>query len=375
MTSPSVFDFDALLAPIGDGEPTGPDLRRDFSTTNLYRRLKEARTAARRAETRAVWDDGGGGGDKPDWRQLFNDGQQLLANQSKDLEVAAWTVEAAVREHGFAGLRDGFRLCRELVERYWDNLHPNPDPDEPEDEDEGLIRVAAIAGLNGEESEGTLIAPILAVSIVETDEFGPLGVSAYEQAAVIERIEDPTERAKRIEHGAVSMDTFNKAIASSSPEFFARLHGDLEAAQEEYRLLNSALEERCGATLAPPTSQIRQALADCHRRITAIMPASAAEAPANDGSAGDGNKADAGHRPRVSGPVQTRDQAFDLIRQAAAYFREAEPHSVLSWQLDECVRWGQMPLPDLLKDLIGDESAREAFFRRVGIPRSSSEEV
>jgi hypothetical protein len=34
-----------------------------------------------------------------------------------------------VRIDGFGGLEMGFRLARELVESYWDNLYPQPDED------------------------------------------------------------------------------------------------------------------------------------------------------------------------------------------------------------------------------------------------------
>lgn len=69
-----------------------------------------------------------------------------------------------------------------------------------------------------------------------------------------------------------------------------------------------------------------------------------------------------------SGPIQTREQAFDMLLQVAHFFREAEPHSILPWQLEECVKWGRMPLPDLLKDLITDSSTLEAVCKRIGIP-------
>ena len=46
-------------------------------------------------------------------------------HKSKDLRLALWLTEAALRLHGFAGLRDGARLVRGLVVTYWDTgLYP-----------------------------------------------------------------------------------------------------------------------------------------------------------------------------------------------------------------------------------------------------------
>ena len=49
----------------------------------------------------------------PDWRPVWEYGQQALAEKSKDLEITAFIIEALLRLHSFAGLRDGFRLARD----------------------------------------------------------------------------------------------------------------------------------------------------------------------------------------------------------------------------------------------------------------------
>lgn len=369
MQSPPVLDLDTLLAPIPGDSPTGPNLRKDYSPTAIYRVLKDARTNARRLENRAIW-DADGSAEKPNWRPLLDDGPKVLAEQAKDLEIAAWITEALVRAKGFAGLRDGFKLCHGLVEAFWDNLHPNPDPDEPEDEDEGLIRVAAIAGLNGEDADGALIAPILSVSIVESYEYGTMGVAAYDQAVAISQIEDPEERAKRLEF-AVALGDFEQAVHDSSPDFYKTLMADLTAAQEAFEALTAALESRCPSGQAPPSSNIRQTLETVAQRIRVVAgpmlgePVVDAAAPASKASAG---ATASGAAVGVDGPIRTREQAFALLRQVAQFFRETEPQSFLPWQLEECVKWGRLPLPELLRELISDESVRDALFRRVGIP-------
>jgi type VI secretion system protein ImpA len=361
-----LLDFDKLLAPLSGDSATGPDLRRQFEPDNPYRRLKDARLAARRLENKAVWEDEATGG-RPDWRGVLNAGQEILARVSKDLEVAAWVVEALVRESGYPGARDGFRLCRELIERYWDQLNPLPDPEDTEGDDDRPLRIAALAGLDGEDADGTLIAPLLGISIVDPGgEFGPMGVATYDQAAALEQIGDPAERQKRLEHGAVSMDMVQKAIGQTSASFFGRLLADVSEAQREFESLFSLLGNRCGQA-APSGSNIRRALEQCQLRIKGIAPAGVTATE----SSGDAAGSPGASRAQVGGPIKSRDQAFEVIRHAAQFFRETEPHSVLSWQLEECVKWGRMSLPDLLAELIPDSSTREAVFKRVGIPNPS----
>jgi len=146
MASSEVLDFVRLLEPIAGENPAGRPLRADFSGTSLYHQVKDARAAARSAERNLAYEEDDENVQRfnvADWKPILALGPQVLAEESKDLEVAAWLTEALLRQHGYAGLRDGFRLLRELVERFWDNLYPLPDED-------GIhARTAPLTGLNG----------------------------------------------------------------------------------------------------------------------------------------------------------------------------------------------------------------------------------
>jgi type VI secretion system protein ImpA len=149
-----MLDTESLLRPIREGAPAGDNLRDDPSPTSLYYRIKDARNTARSVERAAQQSDDPARAPSADWRPVLELAPRVLAEVSKDLEVAAWLIEAQVREEGFAGLASGFVLARRLIEGFWDGLQPMPD-------EEGMTtRVAPLTGLNGDEAEGTLIVPI-----------------------------------------------------------------------------------------------------------------------------------------------------------------------------------------------------------------------
>jgi type VI secretion system protein ImpA len=75
-----------------------------------------------------------------------------------------------------------------------------------------------------------------------------------------------------------------------------------------------------------------------------------------------------------SGAYQSRDEALSALLKVASYFRRTEPHSPLSYSLEQAVRWGKMPLPDLLMELVRNDEVREEMFRRMGIQEKSKEE-
>ena len=60
------------------------------------------------------------------------------------------------------------------------------------------------------------------------------------------------------------------------------------------------------------------------------------------------------------------------LKAVADFFRRSEPHSPLPFALEQAVRWGQMPLPQLLRELIPDEGARHNLFKLTGIPEEPS---
>src|SRR5262249_8842136 len=152
-------------------------------------------------------------GPKPDWKPVLEHGGKALAEKTKDLEIAAYLIEALLRLHGFAGLRDGFRLARELIGKYWGKLHPLPD-------EEGIAtRVTALAPVLRAEGRVSLLIPIARVPLTEAaSPAGRLTLDHYQKALKLNQIADPKLKQRQIEQGAVSLETFQQAVDESSVE-------------------------------------------------------------------------------------------------------------------------------------------------------------
>ena len=76
-----------------------------------------------------------------------------------------------------------------------------------------------------------------------------------------------------------------------------------------------------------------------------------------------------------AGTIQSREDALGSLIRVANFFRKTEPHSPVSYALEQAVRWGKMPLPELLKDLVQNTEVRGEVFRRLGILEKSNEEI
>ena len=376
MSSPPVIDFEALLRPISDEQPSGGELREDPALGSLFFQIKDARDSARDAESKRLresLDDEGEDVSPPDWRAVQEQAVVILSEHSKDLWIASWLIEALTREHGFAGLRDGFRVTREIAETYWDSIHPYPD------EDDGIAwTVSQLAGLNGVDGEGALIAPIKMIPITpQTRNYRPLSSFDHIEAQTLSNSADIELRASRVEKGAVLPEDFTKMISEASPEQFAGILGEIAEAKDEFGKLTAVLDEKCGKSeegyeLSPPSSAIAKALEEVESRLrnmtNHLFGVDETEgAQEVEGASGPEAIATGGPNVSVSGGVGNREEAFRTLLRVADFFRRTEPHSPVSYSLEQAVRWGKMSLPELMSDLIGDSNARNEMFKRAGI--------
>src|ERR1044071_7388009 len=119
-------DLEALLRPVSDDARCGPDL--DAAGDPAY---VELGVAAEWKEAKYVGEQEVAPAQAPDWGRLKETGAALLA-VSKDLRIAKHYVAALAYTDGLPGFAAGVRLLRDLLDRYWEALHPvleSPDDD------------------------------------------------------------------------------------------------------------------------------------------------------------------------------------------------------------------------------------------------------
>jgi type VI secretion system protein ImpA len=360
MGSEPILNFATLLAPISGDKPTGADPRSDITPTSPYYKIKGDRNAARAAE-RVQPDPKPSDWKPPDWKRVKQLGTTFLAEMAKDLEITAYLIEALVRENGFAGLRDGFRLARELVEKFWDGLYPLPD-------EEGLgTRIGPLVALNGAGGDGTLIAPIRRVPITDLTSVGKFALADHNRALSLKKLDLKVLKEKE-DKGEFTPEKFEKAVAETTPQFYQTLVDDLIECTAEFTRLSEVLDKRCNGK-GMPTSSIRAALTGCLDIVREVAGDKLNPAAKEVGTAPkeNGPPGTAAGAKRETGAELNREQALENVRKAADFFRRTEPHSPVSYQLDQAVRWGQLALPELLAELIPEEASRKNVFKQVGI--------
>ena len=366
---PDGIDMDALLAPTAGDAPSGVDLREDPSSNSLYRRLKNARQeagAAERLEEQGSRDPAA----EPLavlWRQVRGLALQALG-QSKDLDVAAWLLEALLRSDGPAGLAAGAQLIGGLAEAFWErNLYPLPD------EDGMSTRVNLVSGLNGTGGrDGTLAQPLRKLVLFERPDGAPFAFWQYKQSQDLQTLQ-AARAAQRTQGGAVPFAAMEAEARAAGGAHFATLRRDLRAARDAWVAMAAVLDAKAEAD-APSTSAVRDLLDELLTAASRFAPAEAAEAQAAEASApsaagGDSRDAAEG-AGQAAGPlvgvVSREDMLRDLTR-IAAFFRRTEPQSPLAYTLEEAIRRGRMTWPELLAEIVSDISVRDNILMQLGI--------
>ena len=167
-----------------------------------------------------------------------------------------------------------------------------------------------------------------------------------------------------------------EAVRETSTGFLKALAEDIEESLAEGEKLVAVLKPKCGKNergedLAPSAREFNEVLKKVLAVVRlvagdriAVKPAAEAAAEA---SAGDGKEAGGAAAAAAQPKELTRETALARLRELADFFRKCDPHSPISSHLEEAVRWGQMPLADLLTELVPDEKARKDLFTRIGI--------
>lgn len=355
-----------LLEPVAALPPCGVDLRRQDGGDAVYFQMKDWRASARSLERLADADEDVQSA-LPYWQRIRQSAITLLEQRTKDLEVAVWLTEAEVRLSGFGGLRDGFGLLAGLVERFWPDLFPRPDQD-------GLAaRLSPLGGLNGFGTEGTLIQPIRMVPLVPAGDGKP--AITYWHYQLSQRAALPAEgRPPRPDRPRPpDIEELRTRMVALPEEARRRLVDDVREARAAFAGLDRRLTDLCGAE-APPSSAIGHILEEIGDALLFLTGATIAAPSATGQRDPDAGRADDPSRPvPAATPVPAPDTVTDretALRQLEAigrFFRRTEPHSPLSYSIEDLVRRGRMSWPDLLAELLQDQGARNSLLTAAGI--------
>jgi len=357
LQQPPVINFEAIMQPVSEENPSGENLQ----YSGLYDEIREARRADENFLSQGQWQIEL---KIADYKQVINLAAPALETRTKDIQIAAWLSESLVKEHGFAGLRDGFKLLSGLQEAFWETVHPEID----EGDLEG--RANAIEWMDKQSA-----LAIKGAKITDGEGYNYLDFEDSKRFDIPENIDtlDSNDQqkfrdlqAQAEKENRVTADRWRKAKAASRRAFYEELSFALEECWTEYKELNRVIEERFDRNQMPGTTNLKKALDDIQTVVKKLLedkraeePDADVEATADAATSENGTSAAVGANAATAtaaGAIQNRQDAIKRLADLAEFFRKTEPHSPVSYLVQRAVKWGEMPLEMWLQDVIKDEA-------------------
>ena len=385
MTQPALLDFDALSAPISESEPCGSnfDSGENTALSHAFSELRAMTPIARRIEARCFELAGMGPADRqeslthsegksdgpqadPKWGRIAELAIEILTKHSKDTRVLVSLIESMTRLHGLPGLRDSLKVGSLLVDQYKLSLFPLPEPGEK------LHYCLEFIGNICKSEPNNIKSALYQADFLKREP----GLCWFSHISATNLEKRPAkEKEVLIQSGELTLEHFRSAVnlvteAAELTDFDQQLTEAINEAKTFDALLTTHSKSQVGINqiiddLGKLQRWYRGLIADRLTYIAASAPAEQVEANVESSTAseGGGDATSAGTQASIS----NREQALSKLLQVATYFRNSEPHSPVSYALEQAVRWGKMPLPELLRDLVANDSVLTEVYRRMGI--------
>ena len=394
------MDYQDLLQPIAPDNAVGHYLKSDRTS---YRALRNSFNAAQ-SSFRRLTETPESSNDEAlfeenlsNWQTVNQNCWQTLTEQSKDIEIYCWWVMSlAFQDQSIEKIAQALSTLVDFIDTFWPDVQPYL-PDEklksssPEEQasERAELQLRPLIQLLGESNNsGLLFMPLQMMSLV-----GDIDHSQYFSANKAGTLPALKEQAKSdfstyqtditatihaLDLAMSSLDkldawmaktTVDLAITGISSQFLkANLNDNLQAIK--------FLVADCYATWPldinqeePTTEQTEIGQVETSQpaqvqpeqvptvQVTQQPTHSVAEVSVSDVTT-----------KNINIQLNNRDAAFEQLRTIADYFAKTEPHSPISFLLEKAIRWGYMPLPELMKELVsGNEQVLEQINLVTGL--------
>lgn len=333
-STPLDSNLSLLLDPIEGKKACGESLR----YADVYDQIREARREEDDTLPQGVWKTEL---KKADWEQVNRICQETLKNRSKDLQIAAWLTEAWLHLEGISGLAHGLELVLELTQKYWDEIHP-------EIEKSGFeLRVVPYEWINARLSEEI---PSILISMPSDRSALPYSFLNYSDAnrheiSLKRNPSHTTGEEKPLSPAKVSI-----SIDQTPTAFYRHIDESCRLALKTMTELEDCLRLHVG-TDAPAFYRLREKVDAIQRFIHHILDERGEKQDPKKSVPEDTSRLPP-KRKTISGQIESREQAYSLLGDVAAYLERAEPHSPTPYLIHRAIAWGGMSLSEVVADTL-----------------------
>lgn len=325
-----MIDVEALLAPIGDQPPSGPDLEYDPAWQELDR-LSQGKPEQQFGDTVIP-------GEEPDWRDVAAKAEELLG-RSKDVRSASLLARSQVRLFQFPGLLPGLQLIHQLLSRYWDSVHPQLDASDNNDPTMRINALTALADPQG------LLRDVRAARLFRERAHGDLTVRMVEVALG----KSPARTGETVPTQA-EVESNVAAVLQQDPELGPLVQGTAA----EAKALAKYLDDQVGSDRSPDLKPLIGTLSAIEQMVSRLAASMSPSGGGGDAGAGGGGGGGGGGGNAASGEVRSRQDAILLLDKISDFLARTEPTNPAPLLLQRAKKLMTMNFIELIKELAPD---------------------
>ncbi|MDP2897756.1 MAG: type VI secretion system protein TssA [bacterium] len=319
---------ESLLAETGDQPPCGPDLRYDAAYLELDTLV----------QTKPE--------EEPNWREVYARSADLLG-RTKDLRLALYLALALLKTEGIPGIRDGLAVLRGLLERFWDQVHPQLDPDDNNDPLERLNIIASLSPPPESYQDPLLFKQRLReVSLCNSPR---LGSFSLRDILIAEGELTPPADSKSPKP---DMSVINAALEDTSTEKLKELAEVAAGAIDHTTGIEAALRAHVDAGRVPDLGAFRGILAAIRGRLGSYL---AKRGVASSGAEGEAGAVKPTTEPEkekpLSGEIRSPEDVVSALEKICQYYERHEPSSPVPLLLRRAQRLVSKSFLEIIRDL------------------------
>jgi type VI secretion system protein ImpA len=341
-----MLDLAELLAPTTEAPPCGKNLEYD----PLFAQIARAATRIAPKESGAHKT----GGQEPKWTEVLDVGKAFF-DRSKDLRIAVYVTRALVQKQGVEGLATGLALIRELLDKYWDAVHPQIEEEKGATDDatpqiDGTMRLNALAALH--DTEG-LVSELRAGYLINTRAHGQLRVRDVEVAL---------GRLPPNDGGEVpSLDTLrghiSAAVAAGSKAAEA-----VNACVEALAAIRTSLTSKLGVEGALEFKPLNDVLAPLKSVCDEAVPVDDLNETGSTGGGAEGPQPEdnkgvvvpISSDRAIAGEIRSREDAVRVLEKVCLYLEKHEPSNPAPLFIRRAERLMTKSFVQIVEDLLPD---------------------
>jgi type VI secretion system protein ImpA len=372
VSQPAVIDFDSLLIPISEENPSGENLQ----YSGIYDEIRESRRA----------DDDISQGEwqyelkVADFRKVVDLAIPALISQTKDLQICVWLVESLSRQNGFVGLRDGLRLAHQLQSNFWETIYPEIDEGDMEGRANALEWLDKQCSMVARETPITAGEGVNFIGFEDSKIFDLPENMEDLDSDKRQKLQDLQQQAEA--ENRITGDRWRKAKNQTRRQFYEELNLTLEECWTEYEQLDRTIEENFDRNQMPSLLQLKKSLDAIRDLVKKLLQEKRQAEPTDEELAAgvetteeivseNGETITVSGVAGIAGPIKSRQDALKRLSDVAEFFRKTEPHSPVSHLVSRSVKWGNMSLENLLQELIKDEGVLGQIRETLGFNTAS----